>query len=114
LVVSDITLRELDPAPPDVYALFENLPPANVERVVSSQESVRLQSAYLADGVLGPACSNDAAHIAVATLALADAIVSWNFKHIVHYDKIMRFESINAQLGYGCPRIYSPYEVVSL
>jgi hypothetical protein len=41
---------------------------------------------HLAAGVLGAACGNDAAHIAVATIALVDIIVSWNFKHIVHYD----------------------------
>ena len=30
---------------------------------------------------------NDAMHVALATVAKAD-VVSWNFKHIVHFDKI--------------------------
>ena len=35
---------------------------------------------------MGPASSNDAAHIAVATVSNVDMVVSWNFKHIVHFE----------------------------
>jgi hypothetical protein len=114
LVVSDVTLRELAPAPKFVSSLLDTVPAEHVERVVSSDDSRRLQSAYLAAGVVGPACGNDAAHIAVATIALVDIIVSWNFKHIVHYEKIMGYEGINTMHGYRSPRIHSPYEVISL
>jgi hypothetical protein len=114
LVVSDVTFRELDPAPQYVWSLLDTVPAEHMERVVSSDNSGRLQSAYLAAGVVGPACGNDAAHIAVATIALADIIVSWNFKHIVNYQKIMGYEGINTIHGYRSPRIYSPYEVIGL
>ncbi len=114
LVVSDVTIRELAPAPQDVKSLLETVPAEHVERVVSSDDSRRLQSAYLLAGVVGPACENDAAHIAVATIALVDIIVSWNFKHIVHYEKIRGYEGINTINGYRSPRIYSPYEVIGL
>ncbi len=114
LVVSDVTFRELDPAPQYVWSLLDTVPADFMEEVVSSDESRRLQSAYLSAGVVGPSCANDAAHIAVATIALVDMIVSWNFKHIVHYDKIRGYEGINTRLGYRSPRIYSPYEVIGL
>ncbi|MDP3000733.1 MAG: hypothetical protein Q8N47_24835 [Bryobacterales bacterium] len=114
LVVSDVTLEELDPAPQFVSSLLDTVPAKQMERVVSSDDSKRLRSAYLAAGVVGPACGNDAAHIAVATIALVDIIVSWNFKHIVHYEKIMGYEGVNTIHGYQSPRIYSPYEVISL
>jgi hypothetical protein len=110
--VSDVTLRELAPAPTPVSSFLDTVPAEHVEQVVTSDESARLQSAYLAAGVVGPACGNDAAHIAVATIALVDIIVSWNFKHIVHYEKIMGYEGINTIHGYRSPRIYSPYEVI--
>ena len=100
LVVSDVTFRELGPAPHHVKSLLDSIPAGYVEEVVSSGESTRLQAAYLAAGVVGPACGNDAAHIAVATIALVDIIVSWNFKHIVHYDKIMGYEGVNTIHGY--------------
>lgn len=114
LVVSDVTLEELDPAPQYVKSLLDTVPADHVEQVVSSDDSRRLQSAYLSAGVVGPACENDAAHIAVATIALVDIIVSWSFKHIVHYEKIRGYEGINTINGYRSPRIHSPYEVISL
>jgi hypothetical protein len=63
--------------------------------------------------VVGPACENDAPHIGVATIASVDASVSWNFKHIVSYEKMIGYERINSRHGYRTPR-YSPYEGVSL
>jgi hypothetical protein len=40
-------------------------------------------------------------------------IVSWNFKHIVHYEKITLYNSINILEGYQQIAIYSPLEVIS-
>ena len=114
LVVSDVTLEELDPAPQYVKSLLDSVPADHTEQVVTSDVSKRLQSAYLDAAVVGPACENDAAHIAVATIALVDIIISWNFKHIVHYEKIMGYEGVNTLHGYRSPRIYSPYEVIDL
>ena len=39
-------------------------------------------------------------------------IVSWNFKHIVHYEKIRGFNAVNRLNGYKEVDIYSPLEVV--
>jgi len=41
-------------------------------------------------------------------------IASWNFKHIVNFQKIMGYEGINLTSGYRSPRIYSPRELVEL
>jgi hypothetical protein len=38
--------------------------------------------------------------------------VSWNFKHIVHFEKIAGYEGVNRLHGYRSPKIYSPREVV--
>ena len=48
-----------------------------------------------------------------ATVAQVDVLVSWNFKHIVHLDKIRRFNAINQEHGYKAIEIYSPPEVTS-
>lgn len=53
----------------------------------------------------------DGLHIALATAAEVDLLVSWNFKHIVHYDKIRMFNAVNLELGYNPLQIYSPREV---
>ena len=52
-------------------------------------------------------------HIALATLAEVDALVSWNFKHIVRLEKIRLFNAVNTELGRKTLSILSPREVTS-
>ena len=112
LVASDVVLDELGLAPESVRRILADLPPSRVEAVTSSEESNDLKQAYLDAGVVGPASRNDAAHIALATVFGADLVVSWNFKHIVHFEKIAGYEGVNSLRGYRSPKIYSPREVV--
>jgi len=113
VVVSNVTLDELELAPDPVRGVLADLPPQQVEIVSTSLESDALRNAYLEAAVVGPASSNDAAHIAVATISNVDLVVSWNFKHIVHFEKIGGYEGVNSLHGYRSPRIYSPREVVT-
>ncbi len=55
----------------------------------------------------------DMRHIALATLARVDALVSWNFKHIVRLEKIRQFNEVNVQLGYQALSILSPRGVTT-
>lgn len=75
-------------------------------------EIIELRNAYLGAGVLHPKWENDATHVAAATVARADAIVSWNFKHIVRLDKMKAYNQVNLLQGYGILTIVSPKEVV--
>ncbi len=52
-------------------------------------------------------------HIALATVAEVDVLVSWNFRHIVRLDKIRLFNAANTELGYKPLAIYSPREVTT-
>ena len=113
VVVSNVTLDELELAPNQVRGVLAGLPAEQVELVNTSAESDELRNAYLEAGVVGPASTNDAAHIAVATTSSVDLVVSWNFKHIVHFEKIGGYEGVNSLRGYRSPRIYSPREVVT-
>ena len=40
-------------------------------------------------------------------------LVSWNFKHIVRFDKIRLFNAVNQEQGYKSIEIYSPREVTT-
>ena len=111
LLVSDLLVRELEPAPEPVRALLAALPADAAEIVMLSEESEALRDAYLAAQIIGPSARNDAAHIAIATVARADAIVSWNFRHIVRLDKIKAYNQVNLANGYGILTIVSPKEV---
>jgi hypothetical protein len=49
--------------------------------------------------------------VAAATVAGADMILSWNFKHIVNYNRIKGFNGVNVRYGYRSMTIYSPLEI---
>jgi hypothetical protein len=107
-------VRELGLAPERVRSVLQGLPPASLEFLPFSEEVRRLRDAYLEFGVLPASAGADAEHVASATVGESDLLVSWNFKHIVHFDKIAAFQAINVLRGYKPLSIYSPREVVEL
>ncbi|MHC4542617.1 MAG: type II toxin-antitoxin system VapC family toxin, partial [Planctomycetota bacterium] len=54
----------------------------------------------------------DALHVALATVSQSSLIVSWNFKHIVNFQKIPRYNAVNTLHGQNEIAIYSPLEVI--
>ena len=113
LVMSEAVMSEHESAPAQVQNSYAEIPKHLIETVGSNAEVENLQHAYLEAKVVGPASASDAEHMAIATVARADMIVSWNFKHLVHYEKIAGYLSVNLRLGYGPIGIFSPKEVVS-
>ena len=114
VVIADAVLRELALAPEQVRGILKDLPADAVERITLTEEIGRLRDAYVREGVLGRASRNGAEHIASASVAVVDLLISWNFKHIGHFEKITGFEAVNLLHGYRPIRIYSPREVVDL
>lgn len=86
--------------------------PNAIEMIEESDEIHSLRNAYINAGVLTVSSLADAEHIAAASVSGLDLVVSWNFKHIVHYDKIIGFEAVNLLNGYKPIRIHSPRELV--
>ena len=111
LVISELLIEELEQAPTMVQTLLTELPTDQIELVMISDESETLRDAYLAAQVVDPASSYDAHHVALASIAKVDYIVSWNFKHLVHIEKIRGFNSVNLRLGYPLIDIRTPKEV---
>ncbi|GAB4162842.1 MAG: hypothetical protein Fur005_21790 [Roseiflexaceae bacterium] len=72
-----------------------------------------MQQAYLAAGIVTAKWATDALHVALATVSGCELIVSWNFKHIVHFEKIPLYNAVNTLEGYGAVAIFSPREVIS-
>lgn len=112
-VVSDVTAAEVSPAPDFVRSLHQELLGLPIELVRVDEEAVSLVQGYVARSVLGQRFINDMLHIALATIAEVDVLVSWNFKHIVRLDKIRLFNAVNIEQGYKPLTIYSPREVIS-
>jgi predicted nucleic acid-binding protein len=111
LLTSESVKNELSKAPDPVQKLFLELLP-QAELIPIGKEVLALSTAYLAAGILSPNWSEDALHVATATVGQADLIVSWNFKHIVHFEKIPRYNEVNRLHGWHELAIYSPQEVI--
>ena len=112
LLVSDLLIEELEGAPEDVRGLLASLPAEGIEDVFRDAESLALRDAYTQASVVGPTAMNDAFHVAIATVARADVIVSWNFRHFVNLEKIRGFNAANLRMRYGMIDIRSPQEVI--
>jgi len=76
-----------------------------------SEEIKRLADVYVTAGVIPARYSTDALHIAAATAAGVDYIVSLNFRHIVKHKTIIETEIINAREGFRRVFIHTPAEV---
>lgn len=87
---------------------FENTAGAS-QAVKLTPDIIRLRNAYLDAGIVTEKSIEDAAHVAAATVSGCRAIVSWNFKHIVHFDKIRQYNIVNELNGYNRIDIFLPW-----
>jgi len=111
LVLSELTLRELEAAPEGVRLVLGRVPQAHIEPLSLSSEAEELAAAYIDDGAIGARMRADALHIALATVARVDVLVSWNFKHIVNLKRIHAYNAVNLKKGYPLLEIRTPREV---
>jgi len=112
LVISNVVADELKEAPERVRRAFESLLPV-AELAAPTAEALALQSAYLRAGIVTPRWANDALHVALAAVNHCRSIVSWNFRHIVHFDKIPLYNGVNLIHGYDTLSINTPAEVIA-
>lgn len=112
VLTSGIVAGEIADAPPDVRRLYDRLL-SGAELVAVDEAAVALQTAYLDAGIVTPKSADDALHVALASVAGADLIVSWNFRHIVHFEKVPLYNAVNRLHGYRDVGIHSPSEVIA-
>ncbi len=111
VLVSQVTVDELQGAPPCVQNALQGLPADGTLFVPARPEAAALAQAYIDAGILGKSSIGDALHVATATVAGADLILSWNFQHIVNYSRIHKYNGVNALRGYPSIEIHSPLEI---
>jgi hypothetical protein len=112
LVTSEVVKSEVARAPAVVQQLFQDIT-VSAELVRAPAEALRLAEAYLQAKVLPSGCWADAQHVAIATIMGCDLIVSWNFAHIVNYNRVPKYNAVNILRGYNAIAIYSPPEVIT-
>lgn len=112
-VLSDVTAAEVADAPEAVRELHQEMLVLAGPVVWITAPVVDLVAAYDARKILAAKYIADMRHIALATVAEVDALVSWNFRHIVRLEKIRLFNAVNVELGYRALNILSPREVTT-
>lgn len=111
LFISDVVLRELHAASePKRKKLIAKV--AGIAQLVITEEAEKLANEYVKRGVISHNYFDDARHVAIATCNNLDAVVSWNYDHLVNINKIKAINTVNAIKGYRHIEIVSPEEVV--
>lgn len=111
VLLSQVTLDELLGAPENVRQVLGGLPAGSFVELPVDEDAKTLARAYVDAGALGQAFFEDASHVAIATVAGANLILSWNFRHIVNYRRIQKFNAVNLLNGYKTMDICSPLEI---
>ncbi len=112
LLASPVLLLELENAPNEIKRLLMHIPIDCVENIIIDKRVDELAKKYLSAKVIPIKSINDSIHVALATVNRADAIVSWNFKHIVRLDRIKGFNRVNHEMGHRDITIITPQGVV--
>ncbi|MBI1938824.1 MAG: hypothetical protein HYS25_11970 [Ignavibacteriales bacterium] len=72
-----------------------------------------LSELYIKEKIVTKKSLADTQHIAATTIAKVDVLISWNFKHIVNYEKIRLYNSVNLKYGYKLIEIRNPRDITN-
>ena len=73
-----------------------------------------LTKALLRRGPMPLKAARDAAHIAVATVHGMHFLLTWNCRHIANAEILGKVETTCEQLGYECPVVCTPAELMGI
>jgi len=77
-----------------------------------TEPAIELANEFLKQSNLPPKASNDALHIALATIYGLDYLLTWNCKHMANAQIQRKLAQISSELGYNLPVICTPYELM--
>lgn len=80
--------------------------------VEATEEAERLAVAFLATSALPARAQSDAAHLAIATAAGADYLLTWNCRHLANAQILRRLESEAVHHGWRLPKVCTPLELM--
>tara|TARA_R110002096_G_scaffold73108_1_gene173284 strand:+ start:868 stop:1242 length:375 start_codon:yes stop_codon:yes gene_type:complete len=112
-VVSDLLDIELENAPEQVRNLLFDYSAECFERIALTNEARELGEKYILENVVGRTSIEDCLHIAMATIHNVDVLASWNFKHIVNFQRIKGYNAVNIKNGYNLLEIRNPKDLTN-
>jgi len=99
LVLSDLTLKEIEESPRHVRDIINSIPKNYIEYALLDDDAKALAQKYIFEKAVSQRYLVDAQHIAIATINKVDLLVSWNFKHIVNISKIRLYNAVNLNVA---------------
>ena len=114
VIVSDMLEQEVRDTgtPQRVKDFFDTSLKLKAVRILATKESDELAARYITEKVVDQSCLADCIHVALATLANADVLVSWNLKHMV--EQSHGYKNVNKTLGYPEIEILTPEKFIEV
>jgi len=112
LVTSRFELDELNEAPEPKRSSGLRLL-RDVEVLDEPTELADVVSFYIEHRLMPADATGDAVHLAIATLARVDFLVTWNLRHLANANKFRHVEVLNARLGLPTPLMVTPYALLA-
>ena len=111
--ISAVVVKEINDAPgPKRAQLGELIKTFPVVELEITEEADELAKSYMGKGIVSEKKEDDALHVAIATVAEMDALVTWNFQHLANLRKAELFHSASLEMGYFKKlEIVTPMEV---
>jgi len=109
ILISPVVIDEIRKCPePRQSMMFERLSQIKFQVLKETSDIFSLADEYIKGGVLREKSRDDCLHIAYAVVYNCDAIVSWNFKHLVNFKTINKIRVVNTIHMYKEIGIISP------
>ncbi|MEW6558143.1 MAG: hypothetical protein AB1349_12475 [Elusimicrobiota bacterium] len=113
--ISYLTIKEIEQSPVWIYELLsKKIETSNLTIIKTNNEKeiFTLREKYLEKKIIPRHFEEDAEHIAIATFYSMDALVSYNFKHIVRIETMIGVNEINVKFSYKEILLCQPMEVI--
>jgi len=113
-LISQVVLEEIEPArTPERQTMLEAVQQLGPRIIALEVDISKLAELYIDAGIVPRKKRNDALHVAAASSANADILVSWNYRHLVRPRKAEQFCAVNLLHGYNpMLEISSPAELL--
>jgi hypothetical protein len=85
---------------------------ATLPQVLLTEQGESMARVFLATGALPPVAQSDALHLAIATTAEADFLMTWNFRHLANAPILRRLEQEAVRRGWRLPTVCTPLELM--
>ena len=110
-VASDEVTQEASKGDPDqVRRRLEVL--GGLAFIQPSKEAEDLSLAFRATGALPANAQTDAAHLAIATAAVVDYLLTWNCRHLANAQILRRLDREALRHGWKLPKVCTPAELM--